>query len=41
MKIVCLRFHIKQLLRFEICASEICEMFFIYKHSETVEFIKN
>ena len=32
-------FTLKQLLLFEICASEICEKF-VYKHSET-ENVKN
>ena len=31
---------LKQLLRFEICAREIDEMF-VYKHSETIEYVKN
>ena len=44
-----LRFHIKtyvedftlkQLLHFEICARQICETF-VYKHSETIEYVKN
>ena len=30
----------KHLLPFEICACEICETF-VYKHSETVECVKN
>ena len=31
---------IKRLLRFEICAREICEKF-VNKHSETMEYVKN
>ena len=31
---------IKQLLPFEICAREICKNF-VYKHSETIEYVKN
>ena len=30
----------KHLLPFEICAREICEKF-VYKHSETIEYVKN
>ena len=33
-------FTLKNLLLFEICAREICEKF-VYKHSETIEYIKN
>ena len=33
-------FTLKDLLRFEICAHEICEKF-VYKHSETIEHDKN
>ena len=33
-------FTLKHVLRFEICAHEICEKF-VYKHSETIEYIKN
>ena len=33
-------FTLKHLLLFEICAREICEKF-VYKHSETIEYIKN
>ena len=33
-------FTLKHLLIFEICARELCEKF-IYKHSETIEYIKN
>ena len=33
-------FTLKHLLRFEICAREICEKF-VYKHSETIESDKN
>ena len=40
MKIICGRFHIKRLLRFEICAREIYEKF-VYKHLETTEYVKN
>ena len=31
---------LKHLLRFEICTREICEKF-VYKHLETIEYIKN
>ena len=40
MKIVCAKSRIKDLLRFEICAHEICEQF-VYKHCETIEQDKN
>ena len=33
-------FTLKQLLLFEICPDEICKKF-IYKHSETIEYVKN
>ena len=33
-------FTLKHLLLFEICAGEICEKF-VYKHSETIEYVKN
>ena len=33
-------FTFKHLLLVEICAREICEKF-VYKHSETIEFVKN
>ena len=33
-------FTLKHLLLFEICAREICEKF-AYKHSETIENVKN
>ena len=33
-------FTLKHLLLFEICAREICEKF-VYKHSETIEHVKN
>ena len=33
-------FTLKQLLLFEICAHEKCEKF-VYKHSETIEYVKN
>ena len=33
-------FILKYLLLFEICAREKCEKF-AYKHSETIEFVKN
>ena len=33
-------FTLKHLLIFEICAREMCEKF-AYKHSETIEFVKN
>ena len=33
-------FTLKHHLLFEICAREICEMF-VYKHSETTEYVKN
>ena len=32
--------HEKNLLLFEICAREICKKF-VYKHSETIEYVKN
>ena len=33
-------FTIKHLLLFEICVREICEKF-VYRHSETIEYVKN
>ena len=33
-------FTLKHFLLFEICACEICETF-VYKHSETVEYVEN
>ena len=33
-------FILKYLLLFEICAPEMCEKF-VYKHSETIEYVKN
>ena len=33
-------FTLKHLLLFEICALEICEKF-VYKHSETIEYVKD
>ena len=33
-------FTLKNLLLFEICASETCEKF-VYKHSEITEYVKN
>ena len=33
-------FTFKHLLLFEICAREICEKF-VYKHSETIKYVKN
>ena len=39
-KIMLKDFTLKLVLRFEIRAREICESF-IYKHSETIEYIKN
>ena len=33
-------FTLKHLLLFEICAREVCEKF-VYKHSETIEYVKN
>ena len=33
-------FTLYSLLLFEMCAREICEMF-VYKHSETIEYVKN
>ena len=33
-------FTLENLLLFEICVREICEKF-IYKHSETIEYVKN
>ena len=38
MKIICRRFDIST--SFTFCAREICEMF-LYKHSETIEYVKN
>ena len=38
MKIIYGTVHIKTV--FEICAHEICERF-VYKHSETIEYVKN
>ena len=35
-----LKIHIKTLLLFETYALEICEEF-VYKHSETIEHVKN
>ena len=41
MKIICLRFHIKtRFTLFETYAREISEQF-VYKHSETIEYVKN
>ena len=41
MKIICQRFHIKTpFYFFETCTREICENF-VYKHSETIEYVKN
>ena len=40
MKIVCLSFTLKRFLIFEIFTREICEKF-VYKHSETIEYVKN
>ena len=34
------KFTLKHLLLFEICTREICENF-VYKHSETIEYVKN
>ena len=34
------KFHIKTPLLSEICARELCEKF-VYKHSETIEYVKN
>ena len=39
MKIICLRFVIRTPLPLEICGLEICEKF-VYKHSETKEYVK-
>ena len=33
-------FTLKHLLLSGICARELCEMF-VYKHSETIEYVKN
>ena len=33
-------FTLKHLSLFEICAREVCEKF-VYKHSETIEYVKN
>ena len=33
-------FTLKQFLRFEICAREICYKF-VYKHSKTIEYVEN
>ena len=33
-------FKLKHFLLFEICAREICEMF-VYRHSETIDYVKN
>ena len=33
-------FTLKHVLIFDICAHEVCEKF-IYKHSETIEYVKN
>ena len=33
-------FTVKYLLLFEICTRKICEKF-VYKHSETIEYVKN
>ena len=33
-------FTLQHLLLFEICARELCEMF-VYKHSATIEYVKN
>ena len=40
MKIICEDFRLKQLLPFEMCEHQICKKF-IYKHSETIEYVKN
>ena len=40
MKIVVEDITLKHILLFEICAHEICEKF-VYKHSETIEYVKN
>ena len=40
MEIISGRFHIKIPFIYEICAREICEKF-VYKHSETIEYVKN
>ena len=40
MKIVVEDITLIHILFFEICAREICEKF-IYKHSETIEYVKN
>ena len=33
-------FTVTHLLLFEICTGEVCEKF-VYKHSETIEYVKN
>ena len=33
-------FRLKHVLLFEMCAKEICEKF-VYKHSETIDYVKN
>ena len=40
MKIVVENITLKHILLFEICAREICEKI-VYKHSETIEYVKN
>ena len=40
MKIVVEDITLKHILLFENCAHEICEKF-VYKHSETIEYVKN
>ena len=39
MNIICQDLRLKHILRFEICAREICEKF-VYKHSEAIEYVK-
>ena len=40
MKIVVEDIALKHILLFEICAHEMCEKF-VYRHSETIEYVKN
>ena len=37
---ICISVTLNCLLLFEICTREICEKF-VYKHSETIEYVKN
>ena len=40
MKIYVEDFILKRLLIFDVCAREICEKF-VYKYSETIEYVEN